>query len=74
MPPTANAAAGNSPRPPDKMINHPRFWMITDSRDNLRRDELKALRLLADEVLAMDDADLRAALANETIVEVPCDG
>ena len=43
-------------------------------RDNLRRDELKAFRLLADEMLAMGDNGLPAALANGTIVEVACDG
>ncbi len=43
-------------------------------RQNLRRDELKAFRLLADEMLAMDTPGLDAALSNGTIVEVTCDG
>ena len=43
-------------------------------RDNIRRDELKAFRLLAEEMLGMDDAGLRAALSNGTIMEVACDG
>lgn len=50
------------------------YGFAKSGRDNLRRDELKAFRLLADAMLAMDDAGLRAALANETIVEVACDG
>ncbi len=43
-------------------------------RRNLRRDELKAFRLLAAEMLAMDISGLDAALSNGTIVEVMCDG
>ena len=50
------------------------YGFAKSGRDNLRRDELKAFRLLAEEMLAMDDADLRAALSNGTIVEVACDG
>ena len=50
------------------------YGFAKSGRDNLRRDELKAFRLLADEMLAMGDNDLRAALANGTIVEVACDG
>lgn len=42
--------------------------------DNLRQDELKAFRLLADEMLAMDEASLQAVLRNGTIAEVICDG
>ena len=50
------------------------YGFAKSSRDNLRRDELKAFRMLADEMLAMDDAGLRAALANGTIMEVACHG
>ena len=50
------------------------YGFAKSGRDNLRRDELKAFRLLADEMLAMDDAGLRAALSNGTIMEVTCDG
>ena len=50
------------------------YGFAKSGRDNLRRDELKAFRLLADEMLAMGDNGLRAALANGTIVEVACDG
>ena len=39
-------------------------------RANLRRDEMKAFRALADEMLAMDEAGLEAALANGTIFSV----
>ena len=49
------------------------YGFAKSGRDNLRRDELKAFRLLADEMLAMDEAGLRAALANETMMEVACD-
>ncbi|MDE0060163.1 MAG: type II toxin-antitoxin system RelE/ParE family toxin [Defluviicoccus sp.] len=43
-------------------------------RQNLRPDELKAYRLLAAEMLAMDAPRLDAALRNRTIFEVTCDG
>ena len=42
-------------------------------RDNLRRDELRAFRLLAEQMLGMDEAGLQAALSNGTITEVVCD-
>ena len=50
------------------------YGFAKSDRENLRRDELKAFRLLADEVLAMDEAGLGAALSNGTIVEVACNG
>lgn len=40
------------------------------ARKNIRDDELAAFRRLAGELLALDDAGLRAAIANETIMEV----
>ena len=43
-------------------------------RENLRRNELRALRVLADELLAVDGPSLEAMLANGTISEVNCDG
>ena len=43
-------------------------------RDNLRRKELGALRVLADELLGLDGPRLEAMLANRTISEVNCDG
>ena len=50
------------------------YGFAKSGRDTLRRDELKAFRLLADAMLAMDEGGFRAALANGTIVEVTCDG
>ena len=50
------------------------FGFAKSSRGNLRRDELKAFRLLADEMLGMDQAGLRAVLSNGTITEVICHG
>ena len=43
-------------------------------RENLRRNELGALRALADEMLGLDGPRLEAMLANGTISEVSCDG
>ena len=43
-------------------------------RDNLRRNELGALRSLADEMLGLDGSGLEAMLANGTISEVICNG
>ena len=43
-------------------------------RENLRRNELKALRSLANEMLGLDGPGLEAMLANGTISEVSCDG
>ena len=50
-----------------------RLFAFQSGRDNLRRDELKAFRLLADGMLGMDERGLRAALSNGTITEVVCD-
>ena len=49
------------------------YGFTKSGRDNLRLDELKAFRVLADAMLGMDEADLRAALSNGTIAEVVCD-
>ena len=46
------------------------YGFAKSDRQNLRRDELGAFRLLADEMLKLDEADLQAALANGTIIEV----
>ena len=43
-------------------------------RENLRRNELRALRSLANEMLGLDGPGLDAMLANGTISEVSCDG
>ena len=45
-----------------------------NDRQNLQRDELRALRKLAKELLGLDGARLEAMLANGTIGEVNCDG
>ena len=46
------------------------YGFAKSDRDNLRRDELKAFRTLAGEMLKLDEAGLQAALANGTIIEV----
>jgi hypothetical protein len=43
-------------------------------RANIRRDELKAFRKLADEMLTLDDKALAAAMKNGTITEIGCHG
>ena len=43
-------------------------------RENLRRNELMALRSLADEMFGLDERGLEAMLANATISEVTGDG
>ena len=42
-------------------------------RENLRRNELGAVRALAEEMLGLDEAGLEAMLVNGTISEVNCD-
>ncbi|MCY3816915.1 MAG: type II toxin-antitoxin system RelE/ParE family toxin [Gammaproteobacteria bacterium] len=49
------------------------YGFAKSSRKNLRRDELKVYRRLADEMLNLADERLEAALANRTIIEVICD-
>lgn len=49
------------------------YGFAKSGRENLRRDELKAFRLLADGMLGMDEAGVEAALSNGTITEVVCD-
>ena len=43
-------------------------------RENLRRNELGALRALANEMLGLDGLGLDAMLSNGTVGEVNCDG
>ena len=50
------------------------YGFAKSSRKNLRRDELEAFRILADEMLTQNQTGLDAAMANGTIVEVNCDG
>ena len=49
------------------------YGFAKSNRDSLRRNELDAFRMLADEMLGMTQASLAAALANGTIIEVKCD-
>lgn len=41
-----------------------------NARDNIRRDELKAFKALAGEMLSYDDAALKKAVASGAVVEV----
>ncbi len=49
------------------------YGFAKSSRENLRRDELEAFRLLADEYLALGRTGLSAAQAVGAIEEVQCD-
>ncbi len=49
------------------------YGFAKSGRENLRRDELEAFRMLADEMLNLTGTNLSAALANGTIIEVTCD-
>ena len=53
--------------------HHVGHGFAKSNQDNLRRNELDAFRMLADEMLGMTQASLAAALANGTIIEVKCD-
>ncbi len=44
-----------------------------NERDNISDDELRALKVLAGELLGYDDAALAKVLATEFFVEVTCD-
>jgi len=50
------------------------YGFAKSGRDNIRRDELKAFRDLADTMLALDGKALAAAMRNGTIVEIRCHG
>jgi hypothetical protein len=50
------------------------YGFAKNDRDNIDRQELRAFRLLAAEMLAMDDAALGAALRNGAIMEIEDDG
>lgn len=50
------------------------YGFAKSDRDNIRRDELKAFRTLADHMLALDDKALAAAVKNGTITEIKCHG
>ena len=49
------------------------YGFAKSARENLRRDELEAFRLLADTYLALDRSGLAAALAAGALIEVRCD-
>ncbi len=49
------------------------YGFAKSRRENLRRDELAAYRLLADEYLSLDGASLAVAQAAGAIIEVKCD-
>lgn len=48
------------------------YGFAKNDRDNIKRDELQAFRKLADEMLALDDQALAAAVKNGTITEIKC--
>jgi hypothetical protein len=50
------------------------YGFAKNDRDNIDRQELKAFRLLAAEMLAMDGKALSAALKNGTIMEIDGNG
>jgi hypothetical protein len=45
-----------------------------NERDNIRHDELSALRRLASELLSYEDKELARAIASGTLMEIICDG
>jgi hypothetical protein len=49
------------------------YGFAKNERDNIRKDELAALKKLASELLAYDDEAIKRALASGTLVEVKCD-
>lgn len=50
------------------------YGFAKSDRENLRRDEIRALRGLANEMFGLDEPGLEAMLANGTVSEVSCDG
>jgi hypothetical protein len=50
------------------------YGFAKKDQPNIRPDELKAFRKLADVMLGLDDESLAAALKNGTIVEIRCHG
>jgi hypothetical protein len=46
------------------------YGFAKNDRDNIDRQELKAFRLLADQMLALDDKAIEAAMRNGTITEI----
>ena len=50
------------------------YGFAKNAKDNIRRDELRAFRALAKEMLALDGKGLAAAMRNGTISEITSDG
>jgi len=50
------------------------YGFAKNDRANIKRDELKAFRRLADQMLGYDDKTLAAAMKNGTITEIMCHG
>lgn len=50
------------------------YGFAKNDRTNIKRDELKAFRKLADQMLGYDDKALAAAMTNGTITEITCHG
>jgi len=50
------------------------YGFAKSGQNNIRKDELKAFRMLAFEMLGLNDKALGAAMENGTIKEVICDG
>jgi hypothetical protein len=48
------------------------YGFAKSDRDNIRRDELKAFRRLAGEMLTLDDTALAKAMRNGTVMEIEC--
>lgn len=46
------------------------FGFAKNAKDNIDKQELKAFRFLAAEMLSLDDAALRSAMKNGTIMEL----
>ena len=46
------------------------YGFAKSDRDNIKKDELKAFRKLADEMLGLDKEGLAAAISNGTIMEL----
>lgn len=46
------------------------YGFAKKARGNIRTDELRAFRMLADQLLALDEAALQAAMANGTVIEI----
>lgn len=45
-----------------------------NQKANIKQGELKAFRALADEMLGLDDGELKLAISNGTIMKVDCNG